>query len=344
MLGLSTESLEGSPAREPAPPGNATGSSTPRRFCGGSSSDSFVTFDPGMCWWRTSQTSLLSTEELSGEKFSGTWPRSGFVSGGTVFRRLPLAPLTDVTGSSPLLPTPRASVDKDHGPNGKHWSELAPTVVGLLPMPTTNDAKNDTAPPGQSDRNSPGLPTVVTDLLPTPRADQRDASPRTPREGWRPSLMEAVQLLPTPNASVANDGERPETWLARAEKLKEKHGNGNGVGMPLSIAVQLLPTPTRNNDRQATAKNPRNGPGTSPTLGDVIHEWSESALTGESTPEPSKGGSTSSVPRLNPSFVEWMMGVPEGWTDPDCPLSAMEFKSRLVSSSGLSSNDSTEAR
>ena len=28
---------------------------------------------------------------------------------------------------------------------------------------------------------------------------------------------------------------------------------------------------------------------------------------------------------LNPSFVEWMMGAPDGWSDPDCPLSATEF-------------------
>jgi DNA (cytosine-5)-methyltransferase 1 len=32
--------------------------------------------------------------------------------------------------------------------------------------------------------------------------------------------------------------------------------------------------------------------------------------------------------RLNPSFVEWMIGAPDGWSDPDCPLSATEFRSR----------------
>ena len=31
---------------------------------------------------------------------------------------------------------------------------------------------------------------------------------------------------------------------------------------------------------------------------------------------------------LNPSFVEWMMGAPDGWSDPDCPLSATEFSSK----------------
>ena len=51
-------------------------------------------------------------------------------------------------------------------------------------------------------------------------------------------------LLPTPTAANRNDGEDPATWLARADRLKAKHGNGNGAGMPLAIAVQLLPTPS----------------------------------------------------------------------------------------------------
>ena len=57
--------------------------------------------------------------------------------------------------------------------------------------------------------------------------------------------------------------------------------------------------------------------------------------TGESSPPPSDAGrKPSTAPRLSPSFVEWMMGAPEGWTDPDCPLSATEFSSRPDGSPG----------
>ena len=49
--------------------------------------------------------------------------------------------------------------------------------------------------------------------------------------------------LPTPAACVANDGERPETWLERRERVKLTANNGNGMGMPLTIAAQLLSTP-----------------------------------------------------------------------------------------------------
>ena len=170
--------------------------------------------------WRKPEGSLLST--TFGEPFSGTWPRSGTVSSGTVFPLRPSAPLTDVTGCSPLLPTPRA--------------------------------------------------------------DPRDATSRKAREGWRPSLMESLQLLPTPRARVD----------------KEHGPNGKHWG-------ELRP---------------------------VV----ESLSNGASTSPPSDDGKPSTAPRLSPWFVEWMIGAPPGWSDPDCPLSATEFASMwAISADGTSS-------
>lgn len=76
-----------------------------------------------------------------------------------------------------------------------------------------------------------------------------DASDRTgdgrwarPESGPRGSVAD-LTLLTTPAASLVNDGESPESWLARRERVKATGVNGNGMGMPLPIAVQLLPTP-----------------------------------------------------------------------------------------------------
>jgi len=44
-----------------------------------------------------------------------------------------------------------------------------------------------------------------------------------------------------------NDGQSPAIQMARAERLRQKHGNGNGAGFTLGGAVQLVagwPTPT----------------------------------------------------------------------------------------------------
>jgi hypothetical protein len=128
-----------------------------------------------------------------------------------------------------LLPTPRAAVDKEHGPNGKHWSELKPTI-------------------------------------------------------------ETLPLLPTPKA---NDGLR----LRQASA-------GEGFGRPLE---------------------------------QVLVEW---PLSGGRSSRPSGAGKQNTDLRLNPLFGEWMIGLPPGWSDPECPLSATEFKSRSATSSAAISSTS----
>lgn len=51
---------------------------------------------------------------------------------------------------------------------------------------------------------------------------------------------------PTPDASIAQDGEGLASWLARREKLKQLKKNGNGCGTPLTIAAQMAGWPTPN--------------------------------------------------------------------------------------------------
>ena len=104
-------------------------------------------------------------------------------------------------------------------------------------------------------------------------------------------------LLPTPVACVASDGERPETWLARRERVKLTANNGSGMGMPLTIAAQLLPTPTVNDAGNSTLPPSLRGRDSLP--GQMLRD--DSVPTGPGT-------------HLNPSFVEEMMGFPVGWT------------------------------
>jgi hypothetical protein len=70
---------------------------------------------------------------------------------------------------------------------------------------------------------------------------------------------------------------------------------------------------------------------------------------GASTNPRSNDGKQFKDLHLNPWFVEWMTGAPPGWSDPGCPLSATEFKSRLAessanTSSGWSNNESNRKR
>jgi DNA (cytosine-5)-methyltransferase 1 len=175
---------------------------------------------------------------------------------------------------------------------------------------------------GNGGSGSPG-----TSTLPTPRA--QNGNDRNSRIWQRPEdepqnlenalarIPAVAALLPTPAASNPNDGESPDTWLARAEQLRAKGINGNGAGMPLAIAAALLPTPT--------ARDGLSGPGHadsaegSPDLRTTVarDRWGRYAtaiarweqVTGYPAPDPTVPGSKGQ-PVLNPRLPEWMMGLP----------------------------------
>ena len=163
-------------------------------------------------------------------------------------------------------------------------------------------------------------------LLPPPRANiAKQGLPRP--DHWGELRAEVMSLLPTPAASEGGYNRSPS--------------EGAAIRPGLDRLVRLLPTPVEGdstNSRSSTvprAADSRWEPGT--TLSDVAHEWS-----GASTDQPSDAGSRFTDLRLSPSFVEWMIGAPDGWSDPDCPLSAMEFRSNLDGSSANTSSGCIE--
>jgi DNA (cytosine-5)-methyltransferase 1 len=136
-------------------------------------------------------------------------------------------------------------------------------------------------------------------------------------------LSQALKLLPTPAAADYGNNQSPSDGAAVRESLPR--------------LVRLLPTPVEGdsrNSRSATAPARAEGSSFTPgvTLSDVAYEWS-----GATTPQRSPDGKASTALRLSPWFVEWMIGAPQGWSDPDCPLSATEFKSNSASWSASSS-------
>jgi len=213
------------------------------------------------------------------------------------------------------LPTPVAQTGAG-GPKGLDGGSGArqmltdagfPRAAGApssLPTPKAGDGERgrDKAR-ARPDTKGRELATAVRDqMLPTPRTCSAMAAPVNTRgnlKGNRFPNLETVigRMLPTPSACVANDGERPETWLARRERVKLTAKNGNGMGMPLTIAAQLLSTPTVNDSRNSTLPPSQRGRDSLP--GQMLRD--DSIPTGAAT-------------YLNPSFVEEMMGYPVGWT------------------------------
>lgn len=303
-LPASMSSPEGSPARARPRRGSVTGSSIPRPFCGERWPAPFASFDPDTSSWRTWRTSLPSTTEPCGERLSGTWPRSASISNGTAFQRQPSAPRTSVTGSSPLLPTPTAADGERASATYGNGNLTLSGALTLLPTPMARDGRAD----GSQNRRSAASIAA----------------------GGGKSVEQVVtKLLPTPTATEGGHNRSASP--------------GATVRPALETLVRLLPSPTTKDAtgaRNATAKA-RDGwePGT--TLSDLEFEWS-----GASTRPLSAAGKRWSVqrPSLSALFEEWMLGLPQGWSDPDCLLSATEFSSSSENwpagdSSSLRSND-----
>jgi hypothetical protein len=106
-------------------------------------------------------------------------------------------------------------------------------------------------------------------------------------------------MWPTPTAN--NYESEPEVFLPRREREKAKGRNGNGFGLTLGMAVRLWPTP------QARDGQGRSTP--SEHVAASRYEDGKRCLEDAVALNGAPGG------MLNPTWVEWLMGFPAGWTD-----------------------------
>jgi hypothetical protein len=113
-------------------------------------------------------------------------------------------------------------------------------------------------------------------------------------KGRSGSFVEAVAatMWPTPTAAGFDCADVPRL-LQRREEVKAKGINGNGFGLTLGQAVKVAmwPTPQACDSKRGADARDRPGSG-GPNLSHAV------------------GGG-----QLNPTWVEWLMGFPLGWTD-----------------------------
>ena len=147
-------------------------------------------------------------------------------------------------------------------------------------------------------------------------------------------------LWPTPKSNEVE--ETPEELEARVENFKQGKTKFN-PGVPLNVAVKMWPTPrsSPNENRQ-----------TKPTPSQLAGEHGMNLATAVMFPTP-RGNKTEGYSsegfkptlamiatgeakplhgQLNPTWVEWLMGFPIGWTDCDFSVTRSSRKSRRKSS------------
>ncbi len=300
-VGLSTLSAGGSPA---SPSRSLAGGSASRTIGtpGQTPCESFARWDRGSSSWRTYQLSLLTPTTV---EFSVTWTRAGSTRSGRAYRRPPLERLTRGKGSG-SWPTP-VRLGLDGGSN----SRAAAVARGRWPTPRAHERGDYTY--DQGDHSRPRLTlTGMARRYPTPTGAMlkgfiRDDAKRLARTsgghraGHRGNELLRRVLLPTPSASGGGSNQSSYLFAPRRPMLQQMAREGS------------WPTPTSS----------------MMTTGDL----EQARFSGSSPLRPSYGEANQDGGQLNPTWVEWLMGWPLGWTDLR-PLAMDRFLSWLRQFSG----------
>jgi hypothetical protein len=275
---------------------------------GASLPESLANYDRATSSWRTSQLCL------DGEwaEFSETWPRSGMTRNGKTYE---LPTLVHHTGESEsgLWPTPRA-IYGEH-PGMTHPSHLT-GEIHFWPTPQAHDAicgrgKNNLF------ADAHYYPHDLADAVmwPTPRAEDSQCIGNHP--GAVDSLHAAVKLWPTPEAA---DGTRGS--------LAHMRGNPTLLG-----AARNWPTPTADDANNATRASGAFQSLTRELCATPMPSDVDGGRTTKGKDRQDETGLRGQVGgQLNPTWVEWLMGYPLGWTD--CGDSATRSSRKSLNGSG----------
>lgn len=157
-----------------------------------------------------------------------------------------------------------------------------PAQARLWPTPVASDSdRSSAAYPG-------GNPTLAgaAQTWPTPRAADGEAGAYKPPDGGRgENLLHAARSWPTPTVS---DGCR------------------SSGGTPKAGQTEHLRDAVRSSWATPTANLARGGSGDASRVDDGRRQLGDQVRAVEPGP-------------LNPAWVEWLMGFPLGWTEPDGP-------------------------
>lgn len=265
---------------------------TPAIF-GPSSPVSFASYDRDTCSWKTSQ----ATFHWGSETFSETWPDSGTMRNGCVFeRQTSERPISESASSS--WPTPQA-----------HDQHGAGTVERIEMLRETGKA-------GYSNLN------WSAQNWPTARGEDGESCGNHP--GATDSLTGVTRHWQTPatDSFRSRGGNRVDEmgldqqarmhWATPAAHERAQDPRQVDHGVQLANQVDSWQTPQALDHRSgASLKDYRN---TRP----LNEQGLEVSLPVPPTPDGPQSSATvpTSRLRLNPRFVEWLMGFPIGWSKP----------------------------
>lgn len=296
-----TSFAEGTPASHSAKPGSEQEAKTHAIF-GPSSPALFAYFDRNSCCWKTSQATLV----LGLEVFSETWPDSGTMRNGSVYELRISAPPT-CERESLLWPTAQ-----------RHDAQGAKTPEQIQTM---------------RDKTGGGVKNLNETAANWPTARREDGESAGNHPGATDSLTGATRNWMTPHGMHGTDhtgktgrggefAKQATQWTPRtitgggeSAERKQELGREESGGGDLQSAAQMFPTPAERDYRTPNKQSYQERSGTK--KGEQLQNFVEHSPQAQATTDgqPSSENGPTSPRRLNPRFVEWLMGFPPRWTE-----------------------------
>ena len=316
-------SLVGSLASRTPSPASATPAPT-SATSGTNASECFGIYDPSSRCSRTSQACLPLSQELFSTEFLATWPRSGTLARGKLYQRQTLAHHIDGigSGSSVLMSWPTATVtsgaqDADNPTPGQTGgTTLAGAVQRDWLTPRANEPEESALAFSlrNGDRGLHCHGSLSSQVKDWPTAASRDykgesGAGRQERKGHpADTLPNAIALAessgPPPKASGplgpdsrSSDGSRQESWATPTGDDANNATRESGAFQSLTrqvVQTEDWPTPSASGETGGPT-GLEGGSGNRQKLKDLGH-------------------SEMTAGKLNPSWVETLMGLPIGWT------------------------------
>lgn len=241
-------------------------------------------------------------------------------------------------------PTPAAADSKRQGNYKRGNPTLTEAAKSMWPTPAMTDGKNDRDYPNNRERNSPPLMAVASSVMsgtawPTPKKTDALHTTISPSELERDGLslatasylymeMDSQERWPTTQAFDARDFQRtnPDAPKGGGEKnLREIAVRWSRITSSPSSPPDPPPSPSGGPSSESGATSPPQWP--TPTRRDERLGWLDrETVTTQKGPRLSDVAAVLTESQLlNPRFVEWLHGLPTGWTDPCAPIDGRAF-------------------
>jgi DNA (cytosine-5)-methyltransferase 1 len=178
------------------------------------------------------------------------------------------------------------------------WEPIIGETESLSwPTPRANVAMASLITPeiANNPNRQPNLETVVgRRLWPTPTAHPDNSNKNGKFKN--PTLGDAVKMWPTP---TTQETEHPDAMLTETGRRLSKDGK-TSHSLGLADAVKMWPTPTYGKLAGGTGG---------------MQQIEAQYLAGNINSEERRAMRAGNGGKLNPMWVEWLMGFPPGWTD-----------------------------